>query len=152
MSALAYQQQFDNYLGKFRTLRRIEKATGVPKVYFTLAIYTLVSISVFFQIKAGFTTSLLALIYPSYRMFESSYKDDTDGLKVWATYFWFSSLVSFAELARPEQYVPFFYVAKLVILFGMFLPGYLGAKHLHDAVAPLFVPFFKAAEDAAKSN
>ncbi|KAI8821644.1 TB2/DP1, HVA22 family-domain-containing protein [Fimicolochytrium jonesii] len=140
-----YQQQFDNYLAKFRTLNRIEAATGVPKTYFTLAIYVLVSISVFFNIWAGLTTTVLALIYPTYRAFEASSKNDVESLKVWVTYFWFLGLLSLVELKAGTilYYFPLYYVAKLVGTFLMFLPKYDGAKHLHDFILPHFEPFFK---------
>ncbi|KAJ3001769.1 ER membrane protein DP1/Yop1, partial [Thoreauomyces humboldtii] len=109
-----YLQQFDNYLGKFRTLNRIEKATGVPKTHFTLAIYFLTSVSVFFNVYAGLTTALLAVIYPTYRAFEASHHNDVDALKVWATYFWFLAMLGLVELRVHTilEYFPFFYVVK----------------------------------------
>ncbi|KND04651.1 uncharacterized protein SPPG_00367 [Spizellomyces punctatus DAOM BR117] len=143
-----YLQQFDNYLGKFRTLNRIEKATGVPKTYFTLAVYALTSISVFFNIFAGLTTNLLAIIYPTYRAFEASYKEDTAALKVWATYFWAIGIVNIVELGITTilAWFPFYYVVKVVFVFWLFLPQYFGAKLIHDAVLPQLTPFFKRAE------
>ncbi|KAI9099545.1 TB2/DP1, HVA22 family-domain-containing protein [Phlyctochytrium arcticum] len=138
---------YDAYLTKFRTLNRIERATGVPKVYFTLAIYVLTSISVFFHLWAGLTTSLYAVAYPTYRAFEASDKKDAENLSVWVTYFWTLSLLSIFELdtACLLNWIPFYYVVKLLFIFWLFTPGYMGAKKIHGWVLPALAPMFKRA-------
>ncbi|KAJ3187867.1 ER membrane protein DP1/Yop1 [Gaertneriomyces sp. JEL0708] len=144
----AYIAQFDIYLSKYKTLKRIEATVGVPKVYFTLGIYFLISISVFFNLLAGLTTGLLSIIYPTYRAFEACHKNDTSSLQVWMTYFFTISCLNVLELGIDTilNWFPYYYVVKLGFVFWLMLPQYLGAKHIYNFVLPQLVPFFKRAE------
>ncbi|KAJ3165003.1 ER membrane protein DP1/Yop1 [Irineochytrium annulatum] len=137
----AYEQQFDHYLSKFRTLNEIEAKTKVPKVYIAVVGYLLVTISVFFNIYADFTVSLLSVVYPTYRLLQSIQLKDHEGVKTFGFYFALVAIWDFIEIPLLDvfsAYVPYYYVVKLGALVWMFFPGYLGANVIHGVVAPHF--------------
>ncbi|KAI9341540.1 TB2/DP1, HVA22 family-domain-containing protein [Zopfochytrium polystomum] len=141
----AYRVQFDQYLSKFRTLNYIEAKTKVPKVYFTLGAYFIISVSVFFNIYASLTTNTLGLLYPTYRLLLAAQKADVDNLKAFGTYFAIFALLDTIEEALLEvllYYFPFYFVGKLVFLFWLFLPGYQGASTIYALAAPRFAALF----------
>ncbi|KAJ1556772.1 ER membrane protein DP1/Yop1, partial [Cladochytrium tenue] len=133
-----------HYLSKFRTLNLIEARTTVPKVYIALVGYLLVSLSVFLNIFAGFTTGVLGLVYPLYRFLEAGQKGDTEGLKSFGFFFAILSLLTTVEevfLSTILYYFPFYFVMKLVFVFWLMLPGYQGAHLLYGLVSKQFTTF-----------
>ncbi|KAJ3099372.1 ER membrane protein DP1/Yop1 [Phlyctochytrium planicorne] len=142
----AYRQQFDHYLSKFRTLNQLEALTKVPKVAIALVGYLLISVSVFFNIYANFTTGAIAVVYPSYRLLEAIQKKDLDGVSTFGFYFALIAAVNTVEIILLDAllaYIPYYYVAKLVGICWLFFPGYLGSKHVYALVAPQFAAFIE---------
>ncbi|RKO96474.1 hypothetical protein CXG81DRAFT_14727 [Caulochytrium protostelioides] len=136
----AYLSGFDHYLRRYRTLCAVERRTGVPKVYFTLAAYVLVTISLFFDLGAAFTVSLLGWGYPTFRALAAAQRSDTASLGAWVTYFsaWalWNTLEAALTPARLTERIPFYYVIKTLFLFWMLLPKYAGAQRMHYALCP----------------
>ena len=88
----------------------------------------MVSISVFFNIFAGFTTNILGLAYPSFRFLDAAQKGDIELLKTFGTYFTIFAAVDTLEKVILDvliYYFPFYYVVKLVFLAWLVLPGYM---------------------------
>ncbi|KAJ3219672.1 ER membrane protein DP1/Yop1 [Dinochytrium kinnereticum] len=142
----AYRQQFDHYLSKFRTLNQLEAITKIPKVIIALVGYLAISISVFFNIYASFTTGLISVIYPTYRLLEAIQKKDQEGVNVFGFYFCLISIVNTLEIVILDTvlaYMPYYYVAKVFSLGWLFFPGYMGARTVYGFIAPHFAAFIE---------
>ena len=79
----------------------------------------------FFNVFAGFTSALVALVYPVYSTLEGITKNDTGKLKNWSGYFVVLSLLHVLELGDfLPSLVPFYYVLKSVLVLWLYLPQY----------------------------
>lgn len=98
------------------------------QIYSVTVVYLLTTISLFFNIYAAFTTTLLGTIYPAYKFLEAGHRNDTEGLKGWGAYFVVvSTLVTLADLGAEMwiKRLPFYWVAKMVILYWLAAPQYM---------------------------
>ncbi len=120
-----YLNKADNYLSKFPVLLELEKKSQIPKVYLVASLWLVLSASLFFNVLAGLTSSLIALVYPLYFTLGAVHKSDVSKLKEGALYFVLFSLFSVCELGDfVTLVIPFYYVFKTVFFVWLYLPQY----------------------------
>lgn len=88
-------------LSKYPALVRAEHQTGVPKAYGVIALATLFSSFIFFNIFAGFLSTVLGWGLPAYfslKALESpSHGDDTQWLTYWVVFGGFQIVEYFSD-------------------------------------------------------
>ena len=88
-------------LNKYPTLVRAEQQTGVPKAYGVIALAGLFSTFIFFNLFAGFLTTLLGWGLPAYFSLKAletpSHGDDTQWLTYWVVFGGFQIVEYFSD-------------------------------------------------------
>jgi receptor expression-enhancing protein 5/6 len=89
-------------LSKYPALQRAEARTGIPKAYGVLGGAGLFSVFIFFNLAAGFLTTLLGWALPAYfslKALESpSQGDDTQWLTYWTVFGAFQIVEYFSDM------------------------------------------------------
>lgn len=77
-------------LSKYPTLNSVERSTGVPKAYGVLGVTGLFASLIFFNVAAGFLSTLLGWGLPAYFSLKAletpSSNDDTQWLTYWVVF------------------------------------------------------------------
>ena len=134
----------DQYLSKCTPLVDIEKKTSIPKVYLVASLWIVISASLFTNVLAGFTFSLIALLYPGYKTLEAIQKNDPK-LKLWTFYFLLLNVFSFIELFDfIVELVPFYMVFKTAFVVWLTVPPYFGLLTVYDTVTPPIFTLLKS--------
>lgn len=135
-------------LAKYPALVRLEQTTHVPKAYGTLGLFFVIGTAIFFNIAAGFLTTVLGFALPAYfslRAIETPGKDDdVQWLTYWVSFGFLTILESFSSIIL--HWVPFYYTFKAIILVWLMLPQTQGAKVVYTK---LLVPVFFHKQPAA---
>lgn len=135
-----YLAQIDKELSKYPALIRLEQQTQVPKAYGVLGAAALFSLFIFFNIMAGFLTTVLGWAVPAYfslKALESpSTGDDVQWLTYWTVFGFFNIVESFVDVIL--YWFPFYYSFKCCFIVWLMLPQTRGAQTVyHKALRPL---------------
>lgn len=146
--------QFDDSMGKIREicernpmldnlLTTASSAAGVKKEYMALGSMAFPFLLLLMMGGAHFIVDLVAYLYPAYasvRAIESeSTEDDTQWLTYWLVFSLFKLIEGVADSVL--QYIPFYFIAKIVFLVWCFYPGIEGAKVVYEfAIRPYVAP------------
>ncbi|KAJ3070594.1 ER membrane protein DP1/Yop1 [Quaeritorhiza haematococci] len=145
-----YLDQADTFLSQFPLLNEVEKKVKVKYVKVAVAATAWLTVwtSVFFHIFPGFVTNVIGLAYPSYALFLAVGSSNVEALKQWSTYFLLFGLLNTVELGHSVlvSWFSFYYVAKVALLFWLFLPQYQGAKVVLDLAFPKIALLLKKHE------
>ncbi|KAL7008280.1 ER membrane protein DP1/Yop1 [Cystobasidiomycetes sp. EMM_F5] len=136
-----YISQVDKELSKYPALVRAEHQTGVPKAYGVIALATLFSSFIFFNIFAGFLSTVLGWGLPAYfslKALESpSHGDDTQWLTYWVVFGGFQIVEYFSDFLL--YWFPFYYSFKCAFIVWLMLPSTRGAEVIYaKVVKPAF--------------
>jgi len=103
---------------------KIEKTTGVKRVYIAQGILGLVSIYMIFGYFAELVCNIVGFVYPAYasiKALESVHKeDDTKWLTYWVVFALFSVFEFFSDIIF--SWFPLYWLVKVVFLVWCFLP------------------------------
>lgn len=131
-----YVSQMDKELSKYPALQRAEARTGIPKAYGVLGGAGLFSIFIFFNLAAGFLTTLLGWLLPAYfslKALESpSQGDDTQWLTYWTVFGAFQIVEYFSDMIL--YWFPFYYTFKCAFIVWLMLPSTRGAEVIYQKV------------------
>ncbi|CAH7689588.1 TB2/DP1, HVA22 family-domain-containing protein [Phakopsora pachyrhizi] len=135
-----YVAQLDKELSNYPALNKIEKQIQVPKAYAVLGLGGVFALAIFFNIFAGFLTTLLGWALPAYLSLQSlespSSGDDVQWLTYWTVFSTFNILEIFSDILL--YWFPFYYTFKCVFIVWLMLPQTRGAQVLyHKALKPL---------------
>lgn len=121
-----YLAKADTILSKHQVLVDLERKTQVPKVYAVASVWLVLTASLFFQVAAGASSTLLGLGFPVYKTLESIARSDLTKLRLWATYLliW-TTLGLFETGGILASLIPFYYVVKTALCLWLYLPQYL---------------------------
>jgi hypothetical protein len=82
-------------------------------------------IMILFQIKIGFCTMLVQLVYPSYKTITSIQQGNQ---LQWLSYWFLVSCIQVLELVFFLRYIiPQYHILRILLLFWLFLPNTMGA-------------------------
>jgi len=137
----------DNFLHEKNRMsdafEKIEKSTGVKRVYIAQGIFGLISIYMIFGYFAEFICNAIGFVYPAYASIvalESSHKDDdTKWLTYWVVFAFFSVVEFFSDIIF--SWFPFYWLAKVVFLIWCFMPiQNNGAMYIYSRfIRPVFL-------------
>jgi len=125
-------KQFNDYLekmlhekGRIADLsEKIEKTTGVKRIYIAQGILGFISIYMIFGYFAELICNIVGFIYPAYasiHALESHDKDDdTKWLTYWVVFAFFSVVEFFSDVIF--SWFPLYWLVKVVFLVWCFLP------------------------------
>ncbi|EGG12805.1 TB2/DP1, HVA22 family-domain-containing protein [Melampsora americana] len=135
-----YIAQIDKELSKYPALIKLEKQVQVPKAYAILGLAGVLSIFIFFNIAAGFLTTLLGWALPAYLSLQAletpSSGDDVQWLTYWTVFGVFNIIETFADIIL--YWFPFYYTFKCVFIVWLMLPQTRGAQTVYfKALKPL---------------
>ncbi|CAD6588391.1 MAG: ER membrane protein DP1/Yop1 [Cyphobasidiales sp. Tagirdzhanova-0007] len=136
-----YISQIDKELSKYPALNQLEARTQVPKAYSVLGLSALFSTFIFFNVFAGFLTTMLGWGLPAYfsiKALESpSRGDDTQWLTYWTVFGGFQLIEYFSDMIL--YWFPFYYTFKCAFIVWLMLPSTRGAEVVyHKAIRPMF--------------
>ncbi|KAK0522147.1 ER membrane protein DP1/Yop1 [Tilletia horrida] len=145
--------QLDKELAKFPQIVKFEQTTHVPKAYAAIGSFSIFVILIFFNIFAGFLTTLLGFVLPAYfsmRALETKGpEDDIQWLTYWTVFGFFSFLESFS-VRLLLYYVPYYYTIKALAITWLMLPQTQGAKVVYGKfLRPVLAQFIKASPSPA---
>ncbi|KAK4052436.1 ER membrane protein DP1/Yop1 [Microbotryomycetes sp. JL201] len=135
------QQKFEYYiaqvdLSKYPALNKLESQVGVPKAYFTLAIGTVFSVFIFFNLFAGFLSNLLGWGIPAYLSLKAldtpGHDDDVQWLTYWIIFGGFNFIESMSTII--VAWFPYYYTFKTIFILYLILPGTRGATVVFNKV------------------
>ena len=128
------------------------KATGARKEYLALGGALLPFLFLLLMGGFNFLVDLVAYLYPAYASVRAIESEGTDDDTQWLTYWLVFSLFKLAEGVMDSllQYIPFYYILKIVFLVWCFYPGTDGALVVYSyAIKPNVVPLLG---DTAKNK
>ncbi|WFD35930.1 ER membrane protein DP1/Yop1 [Malassezia cuniculi] len=137
-----FLDQFDKELSKYPTLNKLDKYLPVPKSYVAVGALALFTILVFFNIFAGFLTTVLGFFIPAYfslvALESPQPQDDVQWLTYWVVFGFFTFVEGFVNIVL--YWFPFYYTFKAVAIIWLMLPQTQGAKVVyHRVIRPAFV-------------
>ncbi len=126
-----YLAKADSLLSKYPALVDLERRTQVPKVYAVASVWLVLTASLFFQVAAGASSTLLGLAYPVYKTLEAITRSDLAKLRLWGTYLLLWTALGLLETGGfLASLIPFYYVAKTALCLWLYLPQYLVREFL----------------------
>ncbi len=150
--------QFDDAMGKVGELCERNpvvdnlvttgsKMTGMRKEYIALAGAALPFLFLLLMGGANFLVDLIAYLYPAYASVRAIESDGTDDDTQWLTYWLVFSLFKLVEGVADSllQYIPFYFILKIIFLVWCFYPGTDGAMVVYSYfIKPNVVPLLGA--------
>ncbi|KAE8256269.1 hypothetical protein A4X13_0g2750 [Tilletia indica] len=148
-----FVQQLDKELSKFPQLVKFEQTTHVPKAYAAIGSFAVFVTLIFFNIFAGFLTTVLGFVLPAYfslRALETKgAEDDIQWLTYWTVFGFFSFLESFS-VRLLIYYFPWYYTVKAFAITYLMLPQTQGAKVVYvKFLRPVLAQFIKSSPSPA---
>ncbi|KAK0554734.1 ER membrane protein DP1/Yop1 [Tilletia horrida] len=139
--------QLDKELAKYPQLVRFEQTTHVPKAYAAIGAFSIFVTLIFFNVFAGFLTTVLGFVLPAYfslRALETKGpEDDIQWLTYWTVFGFFSFLESFS-VRLLLNYFPYYYTVKAILITYLQLPQTQGAKVVYvKFLRPVAAQFIK---------
>merc|ERR1712166_390595 len=136
-----YISQIDKELSKYPALNNLEAKTQVPKAYSVLGATVLFSSFIFFNVFAGFLSTLLGWALPAYFSLKAletpSQGDDTQWLTYWTVFGAFQIVEYFSDMIL--YWFPFYYSFKCAFIVWLMLPSTRGAEVIYQkAIRPAF--------------
>lgn len=122
---------------------KIEKTTGVKRIYVAQGLLGFVAIYMIFGYFAELVCNIVGFIYPAYasvKALESPNKeDDTKWLTYWVVFALFSVVEFFSDIIF--SWFPFYWLVKVVFLIWCFLPIQTnGSNYIYSRVIlPIFL-------------
>jgi len=105
-------------------LEKVEKATGVKRLYITEGLLGLVSLYMILGHFAAFICNGIGFVYPAYASIialeTSNKEDDTKWLTYWVVFAFFSVMEFFSDIIF--SWFPFYWLFKVGFLIWCFLP------------------------------
>ncbi|KAE8267497.1 hypothetical protein A4X09_0g4851 [Tilletia walkeri] len=136
---------FVQQLSKFPQLVKFEQTTHVPKAYAAIGSFAVFVTLIFFNIFAGFLTTVLGFVLPAYfslRALET--KGAEDDIQCF-----FSFLESFS-VRLLIYYFPWYYTVKAFAITYLMLPQTQGAKVVYvKFLRPVLAQFIKSSPSPA---
>ena len=121
-----YLAKADTLLSQYPLLVDLERRTQVPKVYAAASVWLVLTASLFFQVAAGVSSTILGLTYPLYKTLEAISRSDLNKLRLWATYLLVWTGIGLLETGGLlASLIPFYYVVKTALCLWLYLPQYL---------------------------
>ncbi|KAI1283134.1 Receptor expression-enhancing protein 5 [Halotydeus destructor] len=136
-------------------LEKIEKATGVKRLYIAQGILGFVGLYMIVGHFAALVANLVGFIYPAYKSIQAleshGADDDTKWLTYWVVYAFFSTIEFFSDIIF--SWFPFYWLAKVVFLIWCFLPisGNGSMVVYHRFIRPIFLKNKSKIESAVDS-
>jgi len=122
---------------------KIEKTTGVKRVYIAQGLMGLVAIYMIFGYFAELVCNIVGFVYPAYasiKALESVHKeDDTKWLTYWVVFALFSVFEFFSDIIF--SWFPLYWLVKVVFLVWCFLPiQNNGSNYIYSRlIRPIFL-------------
>jgi len=149
-----YKQQFekicaeaDTRLIKYPLFARVHETTNIRPAYVSLGVIVFVLLLLLFGLGSSALTNLICFIYPTYASFSALRSNDVSDYKQWLTYWVIFAFFTVVESITDAlmDWIPFYFLAKVLFLCWCYFPQTRGAERLNVIVIE---PMMGKVEDA----
>jgi receptor expression-enhancing protein 5/6 len=121
----------------------IEEKTGIPSKYVLIGLAVCI-ISVIIGFLDKYITCFVGIAFPTLYSIKALETKEPDDDKQWLTYWVVFGFFSFIDLFSGFllQYIPFYFIFKILFLVWLFLPNFRGATTIYNRIIlKLFIKY-----------
>ena len=128
-----------SYLDSTPMVQGIAGKTGIRPAYVAIVFI----LAFFFIVILGYGASLICdivgILYPAFMSHKAAKSQDENQIKQWLAYWVLLSLLKLLEgmFTSLFQWIPFYYVLKLVLELWLMHPTYQGATYVYGKLSPI---------------
>ena len=136
-----YIDQFSEKLDSVPTIKNISEQTGVKSALLALACIFLVVCFIVYGLGANLLCEVMGISYPAYMSYRAIEKHLDKQYKQWLSYWMIFGFIKVWDDNTDilHQWIPFYYLLKLVFVIWLFYPRFHGAEKIYErAIKPVF--------------